>query len=73
VVKRPNKKRFLVLFGDVLPNERPDFDLVVLLCCDVGGFSAASCRQYVMRDKPVNIDCVLLPLHFYVLLALLSL
>jgi len=69
-VKHP-KKIFLELFCDVLHNERPDFDLT--LCCGVGWFSATICRQYVKRDMPVTINCVLLPLHSHVLLTLLSL
>jgi len=42
-------------------------------CCGAGGFSVTICRQYVRRDKPVTIKCVLLPLHSHVLLTLLSL
>jgi len=41
--------------------------------CGVGGFSAVDCRQYVRRDMPVTINCVLLSLHFHVLSTLLSL
>jgi len=52
---------FLESFCDVLHNERPDFDLAVLLRVD--GFSATICRQYLRRDMPVTINCMLLPLH----------
>ena len=44
-------------------------------CCGVGGISATVtiCRQYVRWDMPLTINCVLLPLHFHVLLTLLPL
>jgi len=42
-------------------------------CCGVRGLSATICRQFVRRDMPVTINCLLLPLHSHVLLTLLSL
>jgi len=59
----------LELFCDLLHNERPDFDLAVLL----RRWWILCSRQYVRRDTPVTINCVISPLHFHVVLTLLSL